>query len=599
MRRVPPFAQVSLLSRAQDTKHASRDAEKAAGNTRRSCVADAEMKQVLIINITRMGDLVQMGALLDRLHEERPGVAVDLLVDRRFAPVASLLKGLREVIAVDFHELIDESRAHVKDVVVLYHETAAWAKPLAERRYDRVINLTFNRPSALLAGFIGAPDIRGARSAWDGGLVVENPWMAYFCDFHLFRRMNRFNLVDIYALGGSRPGAFAPLRLSLAREDRTWAQEALAGSAEWIAVQAGASDGMKAWRPHLFGLALANVSKRWQGGILFIGSREEEATIAEVIQVYREAGGKNPVMNMAGRTTLNQLAGLLADCRLLLTNDTGPMHIGVAMGTSVIDLSVGHVDFQETGPYGPGHWVVQPELDCAPCGFEQVCAHHACKDRISPDFVADLLGHVLQTGPCPTEVSGVRLYESGVDEDGLGAFRLKAGRESPVTVWYAAFWRRYWYEAHTGLRSRLPPPEGMSPDVSEVQGQLRTLQPLLEAACRRADEIARAAGRAAVDISELKRLQHEQRTDQERLLRIGMATEALAPLSAAFARQIRNDDVLGLDRLARHQAVAYHTWLRRLVEIERYLVDISSSDRSATAGHADKLIVVGRERQAA
>jgi hypothetical protein len=97
----------------------------------------------------------------------------------------------------------------------------------------------------------------------------------------------------------------------------------------------------------------------------------------------------------------------------------------------------------------------------------------------------------------------------------------------------------------------------------------------------------------------LKRLQHEQRTDQERLLRIGMATEALAPLSAAFARQIRNDDVIGLDRLARHQAGAYHTWLRRLAEIERYLVDISSGDRSATAGHADKLIVVGRERQAA
>ncbi|HBH78419.1 MAG TPA: hypothetical protein DDY39_01220, partial [Nitrospira sp.] len=117
-----------------------------------------------------MGDLVQMGALLDRLHEEWPGVGVDLVVDRRFAPVASLLKGLREVIALDFHALIDESRALVKDVVALYQEVAAWAKPLAERRYDRVINLTFNRPSALLAGFVGAPDIRGAQSAWDGGM---------------------------------------------------------------------------------------------------------------------------------------------------------------------------------------------------------------------------------------------------------------------------------------------------------------------------------------------------------------------------------------------------------------------------------------------
>lgn len=128
------------------------------------------MKQVLILNITRMGDLVQMGALLNRLHEEWPGVAVDLVVDRRFAPVASLLMGLREVIALDFHALINESRALVKDVVALYEDVAGWAKPLVERRYDRVINLTFSKPSALLAGFMGAPDIRGVQSAWDGGL---------------------------------------------------------------------------------------------------------------------------------------------------------------------------------------------------------------------------------------------------------------------------------------------------------------------------------------------------------------------------------------------------------------------------------------------
>ncbi|MDH5499409.1 MAG: hypothetical protein OEY12_18455, partial [Nitrospira sp.] len=84
------------------------------------------MKQVLIVNITRMGDLVQMGALLSRLQEEWPGADVDLVVDRRFAPVAALLKGLRQVIPFDFHALIDESRAVVKDVVSLYQDVNVW-----------------------------------------------------------------------------------------------------------------------------------------------------------------------------------------------------------------------------------------------------------------------------------------------------------------------------------------------------------------------------------------------------------------------------------------------------------------------------------------
>ncbi|NGZ95213.1 MAG: hypothetical protein CV089_03600 [Nitrospira sp. WS110] len=535
-------------------------------------------RQVLIINITRMGDLVQMGALLNRLQEEWPGASVDLVVDRRFASVAALMTGLRDVISFDFHMLIDESRAAVKDVVSLYRGVNAWVRPLAERRYDRIINLTFNRPSALLAGAIGATDIRGARSAWDGGMVVDNPWMAYFCDFHQFRRFNRFNLVDIYALGGSGPGSFAPLRVRIPAEDRLWARQVLVGSSQWIAVQAGASDGMKAWRPHLFGVSLAQLSKQWDGGLAFIGSSDEEGTIAQVMQAYREAGGRNLVKNLAGRTTLSQLAALLAECRTLLTNDTGPMHIGVAVGTSVIDLSVGHVDFQETGPYGMGHWVIQPELDCAPCGFEQVCAHHACKDRISPDLVADLLLHVLRDAPPPSGATGVRLYQSDIDEDGLGMFRLHAGTESVRTAWYAGFWRRYWYETYTGVGSRVPAPDGPPPDEQQARESIQGLIPLLTAACRKAEEIAHLAGRKTINISQITQLQQQQGKEKERLVLIGMDSSATAPVTAAFLRQLQNDNVKGLDQLAHHHAGAYRTLLTRVLDIERRCFGSNSND---------------------
>ncbi len=95
-------------------------------------------RQVLLINITRMGDLVQMGTLLQRLQQEWPGAAVDLVVDRRFAAVANLLPHLRQIVTYDFHGLVDESRAQTKDVVTLYREMTGWAAPLIEARYDRV-----------------------------------------------------------------------------------------------------------------------------------------------------------------------------------------------------------------------------------------------------------------------------------------------------------------------------------------------------------------------------------------------------------------------------------------------------------------------------
>lgn len=522
------------------------------------------MKQVLIINITRMGDLVQMGTLLARLREEWPDVAVDLVVDRQFAPVASMLSGLRDIIAYDFHALIDESRAAVKDIVALYQEVAAWAGDLNQRRYDRIVNLTFNRPSALLAEYVGAPDIRGARSAWDGGTVIDNSWMAYFTDIHQIRRINRFNLVDVYAMGGSRPGSFSPLRVMLPAESADWAKRFLASPdglhRRWIAVQAGASDVMKAWRPQHFGVTLARFSTQWDGGILFIGSSSEQGTIADVIRTYREAGGRSEIKNAAGHTTLAQLVALLAGCRVLLTNDTGPMHLAVGVQTPVIDLSVGHVDFQETGPYGPGHWVMQPDLECAPCGFEQVCSHHACKDRLPIDAVAAVMQHVVGQGPLPIAVPGYCLYRSSVDADQLGHYELISGHEDPAIAWYAAFWRRRWYELFTGQPSRLPALNNFPPSRDADMVCIRTTMPLLESLCRRADQIVRLTGHTPLPTQAIQALQRAQTEERQKVVQVGSSMWATKPLTMAALRLLHQDNVQGLEQMARYHAAAYQRW---------------------------------------
>ncbi len=170
-------------------------------------------KQVLIINITRMGDLIQMVPLLSRLEEEWPGVAIDLIVDKEFAHVASLIPGIRQVLVFDFQLLMDESRVRARDVVALYQDLARWVQPLLQVGYDRVVNLTFNRRSAFLVKYFGCADERGMTTAQDGSFIVKNPWMKYFVDFHVYRQLNRFNIVDLFSLGGSGPGAFHPIRL--------------------------------------------------------------------------------------------------------------------------------------------------------------------------------------------------------------------------------------------------------------------------------------------------------------------------------------------------------------------------------------------------
>ena len=525
-------------------------------------------KQVLIINVTRMGDLIQTGPLLSRLREEYPDVAIDLVVDRSFVPTASLLTGLRQVISCDFTRLLDDCRTQSKSLVTLMSEMTAWAAPLRATGYDRIVNLTFNRQTGLLASYIGALDLRGITAGSDGGPIVQNPWLSYFTDLHRHRRFNRFNLVDLYAMGGSGPGVFSPLSVTVPTDGRAWADGFLRSPdrtvRQWIAVQAGASDVMKAWRPEYFGRTVACLSRHPDVGFVMIGTAAEAEAIELAKETYRAGGGAAPILDASGRTTLNQLVGLLSRCQLLLTNDTGPMHLAVGVGTSVIDLSVGHVDLYETGPYGPGHWVIQPDLACSPCGFDQICSHHACKDRLLPEEVANLCLHAIGFAPFPSWSAGVRVYQSNADADGLGSFILRAGHVESDAAWYAGFWRRFWYEDFTGKPSRVAPILEIAPDRDRALAWMKeTVQPLRQLE-QQARHIAALTRRHPLPVSMLQREQTLLRQEREQLLPRMMAHSVTGPSTVAMIRDIHNDDVSGLTLLADRHVEAYRRWHQRI-----------------------------------
>ncbi len=220
-------------------------------------------KQVLILNITRLGDLVQTVPLLARLEQEWPGAAIDLLVDTRLAPMAALLPGLRHVRTYHFTTIFKNSQGGPRGDEPLSPDIAAWAHSLAAVGYDRVINLTFTRWSGLLAAAIGAPDTRGAVTRnWIS--ILKNPWLAYCVDMHQFRRFNRFNVADLFALGGSGLGSHQPIRFTIPRQAVEWARARVSAyrtlGLPLVAVQVSASNAKKTWRPEYVGQIMAALS---------------------------------------------------------------------------------------------------------------------------------------------------------------------------------------------------------------------------------------------------------------------------------------------------------------------------------------------------
>jgi heptosyltransferase-2 len=89
---------------------------------------------------------------------------------------------------------------------------------------------------------------------------------------------------------------------------------------------------------------------------------------------------------LCGETTLADLVGVLSRLRLLLTNDSGPMHLAAALGTPTVAV-FGSTDWRETAPHSPVSRVVREETECAPCLLRECPIDHRCMTRVGVDRV--------------------------------------------------------------------------------------------------------------------------------------------------------------------------------------------------------------------
>ena len=91
---------------------------------------------------------------------------------------------------------------------------------------------------------------------------------------------------------------------------------------------------------------------------------------------------------LSGETTLAGLVGVLKQLRLLLTNDSGPMHLAAALGTPLVAV-FGSTDWSETAPVGTRATLVREPVDCSPCMLRECPIDHRCMTRVDTSRVAE------------------------------------------------------------------------------------------------------------------------------------------------------------------------------------------------------------------
>ncbi len=148
-----------------------------------------------------------------------------------------------------------------------------------------------------------------------------------------------------------------------------------------IGINPGSTYGKaKCWPPEKFSGLIKLVKERLDASVIVFGSRGERALAESLCSNSNET-----VLNMVGETTIMQLAALIGSCDLLISNDTGPMHVACAVGTPLVAI-LGPTDPVATGPLGESV-IIRKVVDCAPCLKRECPTDHRCMNLISADDV--------------------------------------------------------------------------------------------------------------------------------------------------------------------------------------------------------------------
>jgi len=184
-----------------------------------------------------------------------------------------------------------------------------------------------------------------------------------------------------------KPQAVEEVHLYLADSERRWALKQLQsmglGGKRFLAgICPGASFGeAKRWLPDRYAMLADRLIDALGADVLIFGSRAE-IPLAEAVA---RAMGHTPVL-VAGKTTLREFMALLAKCHLVVTNDSGPMHLAAALQTPLLAI-FGSTNERATGPVGDRVRIIKHSVECSPCGQRQCPIDFRCMTGVSVDDV--------------------------------------------------------------------------------------------------------------------------------------------------------------------------------------------------------------------
>ncbi len=304
--------------------------------------------KILVLRLSSLGDVILCSSFLKSLREHFPEAAVDFVVRSDLEPVAAMLPGVDRVLAIE-------------------RDAGPWALwrtsgELARQGYAHVFDLHQSLRSRLLSSHLWSR----RRPGFDKQSVPR--WALVHLHRDWYRRFGNARSLRERTLEPLRRLGFEPrlhpTELRIPQEARREAEALLKGAApaaRWIGVVPGARWPTKRW-PGFADLVRTLAAESDHLRFAIVGAREDAEVVARVGQACGERG-----VDLAGRLDLPRAAAVLERCELVITNDSGLLHMAEAVGRPVLAFFGSTSPSFGYAPYRPESRFLYHPPPCSPC----------------------------------------------------------------------------------------------------------------------------------------------------------------------------------------------------------------------------------------
>lgn len=337
--------------------------------------------KILIIKLSSLGDVIHTLPVLSPLRKRFPEAHITWVVEEGAAPVLMNHPLIDRVMVFPKRQWRNDL-ARLSRVKACLTDGIRFVRELRSDYYDLVVDFQGLLKSGLLVAMTRASRKRGFYPGREASHFFLNDRVPYpSSTMHSIERY--LTLIESLGCRSGSPKYFIPIRhvhrdkvTSFLEENQITFEKPL------VLLHPGTRWESKMWHDMSWGELGDILYREHNCQVVYTGSDEDKALVERIIRLQRFPG-----IATAGRWNLNELAFLQTQADVVVTPDSGPMHLAAALNTPVVAL-FGPTDPDRTGPHGSGHRVIVKSVHCRPC-FKRTCATKECLMTITPQEVSE------------------------------------------------------------------------------------------------------------------------------------------------------------------------------------------------------------------